>query len=252
MYRNAILRVLPAEEIARLEPKLTLVPLSRHQNLMHPGVVPDVVYFIVEGVVIASLPGGKRAQPAVGIFGPDGVSAISSILQRSETPFEETVALGGKALCVSAGWLLEDRATPELNRRVLGYAAQRLRQAASTIRDAACYTTHQRLARLLCLLHDRIDGDTIMLTHDRFASWLAIRRPGITVATHLLEGMRAIRASRGQIIIRDRSLLENASGGAYGAEDRDGAKNSWWRLYPAARQRTSTEAMAERRLASNL
>lgn len=45
---------------------------------------------------------------------------------------------------------------------------------------------------------------------------LGVRRAGITVALHMLEGERLIRSLRERIIIRDRLGLEQAAHGTYG------------------------------------
>ena len=45
---------------------------------------------------------------------------------------------------------------------------------------------------------------------------LGVRRPGITVSLHVLEGEHMSRARRGTIRILDRSKLEEAARGSYG------------------------------------
>ena len=45
---------------------------------------------------------------------------------------------------------------------------------------------------------------------------LAVRRSGVTVTLHTLEGTGSIRATRGLVTIRDRQRLEEIAGDAYG------------------------------------
>ena len=66
------------------------------------------------------------------------------------------------------------------------------------------------------MIHDRIDGATVAMTHEFLALVLGVRRPGVTVALHILEGKGLIRASRGQITIINRQGLELEAGGSYG------------------------------------
>lgn len=47
---------------------------------------------------------------------------------------------------------------------------------------------------------------------------LGVRRAGVTVALHTLEGMGAIRATRGRLMIVDRERLEELPGDCYGQE----------------------------------
>lgn len=44
---------------------------------------------------------------------------------------------------------------------------------------------------------------------------LGVRRPGVTVATQILEGKGLIRATRGNIVIRDRERLIALADGGY-------------------------------------
>ena len=44
---------------------------------------------------------------------------------------------------------------------------------------------------------------------------LGVRRPGVTSATHVLEGTGSIRARRGHIMVRDREMLLELAGDAY-------------------------------------
>ncbi|WP_136943194.1 Crp/Fnr family transcriptional regulator [Sphingomonas baiyangensis] len=76
-----------------------------------------------------------------------------------------------------------------------------------------------RLARWLCMLHDRVDGDTLDITHLRLAAFLNARRASITDALHILEGNHVLRCTRGRITVRDRGALEAAAAGSYGAPE---------------------------------
>lgn len=86
----------------------------------------------------------------------------------------------------------------------------------STAQCNADYTVEERLARWLLMCHDRADGDEIAITHDHMALMLSVRRPGVTVATHMLEGEGIIRARRGLITIIDREKLKGRANGSYG------------------------------------
>lgn len=81
-------------------------------------------------------------------------------------------------------------------------------------------TVPGRLARWLLMAHDRIDGDTLTLTHETLAAALGSKRPGITTALHQLEGDVALRSKRNEITIRDRDKLAAAAGPAYGPAER--------------------------------
>jgi hypothetical protein len=80
----------------------------------------------------------------------------------------------------------------------------------------ALLTIEARLARWLLMCHDRAASDELSMTHEFLAGMLSVRRPGLTVATHVLEGDGLIRATRGRIVIRDRAGLEKLADGTYG------------------------------------
>src|SRR3954466_7582571 len=92
-------------------------------------------------------------------------------------------------------------------------------QTAETVCATARHTIEQRLARWLLMCHDRADGDEFALTHHFLATMLGVRRPGVTIATHVLEGQGLIRAQRGRIAILDRANLERMAGASYGAAE---------------------------------
>ena len=48
---------------------------------------------------------------------------------------------------------------------------------------------------------------------------LGVRRPGVTTATHVLEGAGMIRTQRGRITVLDRDKLKDMAGDAYGVAE---------------------------------
>ena len=48
---------------------------------------------------------------------------------------------------------------------------------------------------------------------------LGVRRPGVTVTLHVLEGIQVIRAKRGLITVLDREKLEELADDAYGLSE---------------------------------
>jgi hypothetical protein len=66
---------------------------------------------------------------------------------------------------------------------------------------------------------DRVSGGRITITHEFLAVMLGVRRPGVTVALQLLEGRGLIRATRGEITLRDRDGLVALADSGYGAPE---------------------------------
>ncbi|ESZ05751.1 hypothetical protein X737_35335 [Mesorhizobium sp. L48C026A00] len=79
----------------------------------------------------------------------------------------------------------------------------------------------ERLARWLLMCHDRVRGDRLAITHEFMSVMLGVRRPGVTVAIQELEGRGLIRATRGEIVIRDRDGLFQLADGTYSEPERE-------------------------------
>lgn len=59
----------------------------------------------------------------------------------------------------------------------------------------------------------------IALTHEYMATRLAVRRSGVTVKLHTLEGTGAIRSTRGLVTTADRDRLKDIAGESYGSPE---------------------------------
>ena len=76
---------------------------------------------------------------------------------------------------------------------------------------AACNALHDveaRMSRWLLQACDRIDGDSIRLTHEFLSQMLGVRRPTVSAVASLLQQAGLIRYRRGAIEITDRDGLE--------------------------------------------
>jgi CRP-like cAMP-binding protein len=77
----------------------------------------------------------------------------------------------------------------------------------------------ERLSRGLLMWHDRICKDELFVTHEFLALLMGVRRQGVTVALHELEGNGLIRSTRNRVRIIDRVGLERTANGFYGAPE---------------------------------
>ena len=76
---------------------------------------------------------------------------------------------------------------------------------------ALCNARHEleeRVARWLLLAGDRLDGNTIPITHDQLSMMLGVRRAGMTETLAALEATGALKRARGEVEIVDRVILE--------------------------------------------
>ena len=77
----------------------------------------------------------------------------------------------------------------------------------------------ERLARWLLMAQDRIQGDTLPLTHEFLSLMLAVRRPGVTEALKALRQRGLISYRRGEITINDRKGMARVAGETYGTPE---------------------------------
>lgn len=238
---NLLLRSLPPGDAWLLIPHLSRLQLGARDRVSRLAcgslqlIFPETAVFCVRQALL-----GDRC-PALGLIGHEGVLGWSLLMGVEESSTLATVALqGGTALSIAARPLLEACAkSATLRANLLRYADNFLEQMASTLGSNAIDTLERRVARWILMLHDRCEGDTLLVTHDEIARALHTRRASITECFHVLEGERVLRCERGRLTIRDRPRLTIMAGDAYGAaEARYAAEIAPWprelRTAPAA------------------
>jgi hypothetical protein len=106
--------------------------------------------------------------------------------------------------------------SPTLRLFLLRFVLSQQVQTEHTALANAQAQLEERLCRWLLMCHDRVDGDVLELTHEFISTMLGVRRAGVTLAIHMLEGRGLIQAERGRIRVADREGLEAGAGGIYG------------------------------------
>ncbi len=86
-----------------------------------------------------------------------------------------------------------------------------LEQVLVSVACNGAHTVKQRLARWLLMMRDRSDADTLPITQTVLAEMLGVQRPTITHAIRDLEQGDLIEPGRGQVTVRDRQGLMQAS-----------------------------------------
>jgi CRP-like cAMP-binding protein len=216
---NRLLTSLSADDFASLQPYLEPVSLDARQVLIEPNTPIAHVYFPEAGMSSVTN-NGSGGKIEVGVVGREGMVGLPIVLGIDQTPYEHFMQIGGH------GWRI---AVPDLervmvqssslHRHLLRYAQASHVQVSETAFANANSDVEARLARWLLMCHDRVEGDDIPLTHEFISMMLGVRRPGVTVALHVLEGMQVVRAKRGLITVLDREKLEELADEAYGLSE---------------------------------
>lgn len=220
--RNLLIESLPPDLRAALEPHLELRHFEQRSELEYPDEPPERVTFPIScvGSMVAISKEDRRIE--VGLFGFDGMSGTGIVSGAETTPLEVFVQVPGRAYVIDANpfrGLLDDHAG--LRMHFTRYFHCLNIQTAQTALSNGHAKLEERLARWILMCHDRIANDRLDLTHEFISIMLGVRRAGVTVATHLLEGKGLIRAERGVITVLDRTGLEAEAKESYGMAEKE-------------------------------
>lgn len=201
---------------------MKVVQLELHRVLEKPHKPIENIIFFETGLasIVGHLSGGKSIE--VGLTGWEGMTGSAVVLGAAAPSHRTFVQVAGHGIAVEPDAIAEAMKASQTIRQVfLAYVNTLMAQTASTVVANGLSKLDKRLARWLLMIHDRIDGPTVAMTHEFLAVVLGVRRPGVTVALHILEGKGLIRASRGQISIVNRQGLELEADGSYGMAERE-------------------------------
>jgi CRP-like cAMP-binding protein len=158
---------------------------------------------------------GKTVEAAV--VGNEGAAGIPSAVSLTRSPLREVVQIAGEGFRVKVSTLQDVlKSAPEFQMMLSRYAVIQGIQVAQT---AACNRLHdveQRLARWLLMAQDRVDGGSILITHDFLATMLGTDRPSVSLAAGILQRKKNIEYSRGAVKILSREKLEGSACECYG------------------------------------
>jgi CRP-like cAMP-binding protein len=217
---NRILERLSAEDLRLLLPDLAAVDLPLRKELETPHKPIEHVYFIDSGFasVVANGKGDRNIE--VGLIGREGVTGLAVIMETDRSPNKTFVQGVGKGRRISSANLRRAMLqSATLRRALLHFAHAFFVQTSQTALANGRGKLEQRLARWLCMAHDRSDGDELSLTHEFLSVMLGVRRTGVTLTLAILENAGFIQLKRRVIVIVDRKGLEQSSDGAYGAPE---------------------------------
>jgi CRP-like cAMP-binding protein len=224
--RNLLLRALPPEAFGMLQPHMRPVELPLKFEMVTPDVPTEVVYFLERGLASLVATNSDDESVEVGHIGHDGMAGAHVLLKVNQTPNRTFIQVEGSGISVSVSALLSAvEQVPSANDVLLRYVHCCELQLAHSALANARYNMPERLARWILMCHDRLQDDYLPLTHEFLSLMLGVRRSGVTDQTHFLEGIHAIKATRGNIKVLDRLKLEDIAGGSYGVPEREYEKH---------------------------
>lgn len=207
--QNALLGLLPKEELSRLLPNLERVTLTLGQSLCESGQQMKHVYFPLDSIVSLLCVMENGASTEIAVVGYEGVVGVSLFMGGETTPSRAIVQSAGAAYRLK-GQLLKNefyRAGP-MQKILLRYTQALLTQMAQTAVCNRHHSVDQQLCRWLLLSLDRLQGDKLIMTQELIANMLGVRREGVTESAGKLQRAGLISYNRGHITVLDRPGLE--------------------------------------------
>jgi CRP-like cAMP-binding protein len=214
---NLILLSTSDSDYSALRPHLEYASLPNHLVLHEGGGKLDFVYFPNRGLIslVVVMKDGKTAE--AGIVGNEGLTGTPAAVGLSRSPLQAIVQITGDGFRVGVAALQKTlESTSQLRLMLSRYAVVQGMQVAQT---AACNRLHavgQRLARWLLMTQDRVDSESLPITHDFLATMLGTDRPSVSLAAGVLQKKKLIEYTRGAVKIVNRKKLEDSACECYG------------------------------------
>lgn len=206
---NALLNAFPSDVRAQLD--VTEAEYPGHSVLLRSGEVPEWFYFPHHGAVISltrSTESGATVE--VGIVGYEGLVTVQALLTpEAAAATDAVVQIAGRASRVEAKAIRVLLQNPAVRDILMACTGAFLAQVSQHAVCNRLHTIEQRLAKWLLGVRDRIDSDSIGLTHDFLSHMLGIRRSGVTTAIGALALDGLIQHERSRIVVRDSEGLED-------------------------------------------
>ncbi len=221
-FKNRLLRLLPDTELSLFSSSLERIELPKDFLLAPAGGSIEHVYFLESGLasIVSVSAEGQKAE--AGMLGRDGFAPTPPSVGSAKSLHE--------VLIQSPGWghrldiatfghaLAKSRPFADLLAKSVHVLAT---QVSYTALSNAVHQVDERLARWLLMAQDRVGGSELAITHEYIALMLAVRRPSVTTALHVLEGNGFIRSERGLIVIRNREAMKDYARDAYGRPEEE-------------------------------
>jgi len=209
---NSILSALPPSTLARLLPLLRPVELKHRQILQESHRPVERVYFIQRGMAVLFARTKRDGEVGVAMIGRAGVVGVPDVLGTMRSFHRCLMQVPGEALQIDAHDLRHAvDESPALRQQMMNFIQALVLQHSQTALCNARHRLDERLARWLLLAHDRLEDDTIPLTHDLLSMMLGVRRAGITTTLDRLERSGAVRKQRGAVRVVDRAAIERGT-----------------------------------------
>ena len=228
--QNHLLAALPHAEYARLAAQMDLVELPLGSVVCESGCVQEYAYFPTTAMVSLLCVTADGCSTEMAVVGNEGMAGVSMLLGGDRTPHRLVVQCAGHAYRLRGSSLKEEfnRAGP-VHGLLLRYTQALITQTGQTAVCNRHHSVEEQLCRRLLSSLDRAPSNEVVVTQERIANMLGVRREGVTEAAGRLQKAGLIHYHRGHISILNRGRLEALACECYGV-----VKREFERLLPEA------------------
>ena len=206
-FKNTLLRKLDDATIDRLD--LHPIKFEVLHEIEFPGSPLTHIYFVEEGMASMTTTFQDGSQVEVGMFGYESVIGISALMGTRRSLYRIYTQIEGRGyVCTVDCARTEFLRGGPFQTLTLRYLQAQILQAAQTAGCNAKHSMEQRLARWLLLCADRVQTDTLKLSHEFLADMLGSTRPTLSITAGALRDQGIIDYSRRSIRILDPRRLE--------------------------------------------
>ena len=209
---NRLLLSISSSARARLAPHFERLVLERGQVIYEPETPIAYAYFPETALISVVALTREGAEVEVSMTGREGVFGAELTLGTDSIPMRAMCQGRGEALRLPARVVLGDiDSGGELIPAMRAYTGVSMVEMAQSAACNRLHTVDFRLARWLLTVRDRLETDTLPITHEFMAVMLGVHRPRLTVAAGLLQAAGLIRYRRGRVSILDPIGLAEAA-----------------------------------------
>ena len=210
---NFILAALPThfyqqQLIQHLQPCL----FHTGSNLFDTRDEVQYVYFPKNGLISLVIDAKDGVNVEVGVVGREGAVGVGEVLTGIKMVTRAQVQMAGSGWRLPADIMRQNyKSAGAFQDIIMRYQQSLATQAAH---GALCNRRHsieQRLSRWLLMAHDRIQGDTLELTHEFLANMLGTRRAAVSITANHLRSEGLIEYTRGSLSVVNRDGLEQVA-----------------------------------------
>lgn len=222
LWQNHFLAALPTHIQHRFLPHLKRVKLPLGMVLYDSGESVRHVYFPIDALLSLLYFTENGMSTEIAVVGNDGVVGVPLFIGADSSQGLAQVQSAGYAYQLPGSLARDEfRRDGEMKPRLLRYIHALVTQIAQTVVCNRHHTIDQHLCRWLLLALDRLPTDELVMTQERLANLLGVRRESVTTAAHRLQVYGVIGYHRGHITVLDRSRLEQLSCECYAVIKRE-------------------------------